>query len=67
MQVLVDYLKVAGITQTELAKRAGLTVEELNRFINGQREPRVTNLRKLARATGISIERLVNSIDAPAA
>jgi transcriptional regulator with XRE-family HTH domain len=62
MKILTEYLKVAGITQTELALRAGLTVEELNRFIQGKREPRVKNLRKISKATGISIEKLIESV-----
>jgi transcriptional regulator with XRE-family HTH domain len=62
MKILIEYLKVAGITQTELALRAGLTVEELNRFIQGKREPRVKNLRKISKATGISIEKLIESV-----
>ena len=62
MQVLTDYLTVAGITQAELARRAEISVEELNRFIQGKREPRVANLRKISKATGISIEKLIESI-----
>ena len=63
MQILKDYLEVAGITQAELASRVEITPEELNRFIHGKREPRVENLRKISRVTGISIEKLVESID----
>lgn len=62
MQVLTDYLKMAGITQSELATRADIDPAVLSQFINGKREPRVANLRKLAEATGISIERLVADI-----
>ena len=61
MKVLEDYLKVAGITQAELAKRAGINPGALNHFMQGRREPRIKNLRKLAEATGISIENLVKN------
>lgn len=62
MKVLQDYLEIAGISQVELAKRAEISVEELNRFVQGKREPRIKNLRKIAKATGISLERLVESL-----
>lgn len=62
MKVLQDYLVVAGISQAELARRAEISVEELNRFVKGQREPRIKNLRKISKATGISLERLVESL-----
>jgi transcriptional regulator with XRE-family HTH domain len=62
MKVLQDYLVVAGISQAELARRAEISVEELNRFVKGQREPRIKNLRKISQATGISLERLVESL-----
>jgi transcriptional regulator with XRE-family HTH domain len=62
MKVLQDYLTVAGISQAELARRAEISVEELNRFVQGKREPRIKNLRKISKATGISLERLVESL-----
>ena len=62
MKVLQDYLQVAGISQAELARRAEISIEELNRFVQGKREPRIKNLRKLSKATGISLERLVESL-----
>ena len=62
MKVLQDYLKVAGISQVELARRSEISIEELNRFVQGKREPRIKNLRKLSKATGISLEKLVESL-----
>lgn len=62
MKVLQDYLQVAGISQAELARRAEISIEELNRFVQGKREPRIKNLRKLSKATGISLARLVESL-----
>ena len=55
-------MTVAGISQAELARRAEISVEELNRFVQGKREPRIKNLRKISKATGISLERLVESL-----
>jgi transcriptional regulator with XRE-family HTH domain len=62
MKALIEYLHISGITQAELARRVGITPVELNRFIQGKREPRVKNLRKIAKATGISIEKLIESV-----
>jgi transcriptional regulator with XRE-family HTH domain len=59
MKCLTDYLRVSGMTQTELAKRASVDPAALNRWMRGNRQPRVKALRKLADATGISIEQLV--------
>ncbi len=61
MQVLKDYLAVAGVTQAELARRAGLDPAVLHHFMSGKREPRIANLRKLSKATGISVEKLVEA------
>ncbi len=63
MKVLRTYLEITGITQAELAKRAGLSHEEVSLYVNGKREPRAAKLRALSRATGISVERLIDSIE----
>jgi transcriptional regulator with XRE-family HTH domain len=62
MKALKDYLRVAGISQAELAKRADINAAALNHFICGRREPRLANLRKISQATGISIEKLVQGL-----
>ncbi len=62
MKALHDYLALTGMTQAELAKRAGMHAAQLNHFMSGRREPRLKNLRKLAEATGISIENLVKGM-----
>jgi transcriptional regulator with XRE-family HTH domain len=59
MKVLKDYLAMTGMTQADLAKRAGLNPAAINHFMQGRREPRIANLRKISEATGISIEKLV--------
>jgi transcriptional regulator with XRE-family HTH domain len=59
MKCLTDYCKVAGITQAELARRAKVDVAALNRWMQGNREPRIGALRRLSEATGISIEQMV--------
>jgi transcriptional regulator with XRE-family HTH domain len=62
MKVLQDYLSIAGVSQAELARRTEISIEEINRFVQGKREPRIKNLRKISKATGISLEKLVESL-----
>ena len=62
MKALKEYLAVTGMSQEQLAKRAKMQPSALNHFINGRREPRISNLRKLSEATGISIEKLVEGL-----
>lgn len=62
MKALQDYLQLTGMTQADLAKRARISPANLNHFLQGRREPRIKNLRKLSEATGISIENLVKGL-----
>lgn len=62
MQAIIDYLEVTGITQSALAKKAGMSATELSLYISGRREPRLSNLRKLSEATGMSVDRLINGV-----
>ena len=58
MQALIEYQRIAGLSQTELAKRLGVTPAHLNHWIRGRRAPTVANLKRISEATGISLERL---------
>lgn len=62
MKALIEYMKVAGITQAELGKRCGFTAGQLNHWICKRREPTVTNLKRIAKATGISLEKLAEDL-----
>lgn len=62
MQAIIDYLKLSGMTQAELAKRAGMQPTQLNHFLMGRREPRIKSLRKLSEATGINIQKIVEGM-----
>lgn len=62
MKALEDYLQLTGMTQAELGKRAGMEASAINHIMKGRREPRISNLRKLSKATGISIENLVRDL-----
>ena len=51
--------KARGITQTALAEAVGLCNTQLSSFERGVREPSLGNLRKIARALGVSADYLL--------
>jgi transcriptional regulator with XRE-family HTH domain len=51
--------KIMGITQKALAKMAGLELTQICHYEAENREPSVSNLRKLAVAMGISADYLL--------
>ncbi len=51
--------KERGITQEQLAKISGLSRSSIINFETGRRDPRVKDLRKIARALNVSIEQLL--------
>jgi transcriptional regulator with XRE-family HTH domain len=61
MKVLTDYLAMTGTRPSDLAKRIGVTPSYISHLLAGKRTPSVDIIRKLASATGITIENLVNS------
>lgn len=52
-EILADH-KAAGLTQQELAKRAGIRQETLSRIESGRHTPTLRTLRKIDRALGKS-------------
>ena len=50
-----DWRKAKGLTQTELARRAGIAQESVARYETGGITPRRANARKLADGLGISV------------
>jgi transcriptional regulator with XRE-family HTH domain len=64
-KLILDYLRVAGISQAELARRAGISIEEMSRYMNGHREPRLATIRKISEASGIALHKLIDAIDPP--
>ena len=49
-----------GLSQTELAEAVGISAKSLSRYESGEREPRASDLVKIADALGCSVELLVN-------
>ncbi len=62
MQALLDYMKLSGLTQVELAKRIGVNQGHLNHWIKGRRAPTVANLKRISDKTGISLEKLAKEL-----
>lgn len=51
----------AAITQRELAKRAGISADSVNKIETGHHSPRPTTLRKLATALGVEVGELMEA------
>jgi transcriptional regulator with XRE-family HTH domain len=49
----------AGLTQAQLAERAGLHLSAVTRFEHGLREPGLTSAAKLATALGVGVDDLL--------
>ena len=62
MQALTDYMRVAGISQTQLARRLGIHQGQLNHWLKKRRSPSAENLKLIAEKTGISLEKLVQDL-----
>lgn len=54
--LISDVLKGSGLSQAELARRAGLQRSVLNAYLKGHREPGADNLLRIAAAGGAKLE-----------
>lgn len=54
--LIADVLERSGLTQAELARRAGLPRSVLNAYLRGHREPGAHALLRIASAGGVSVE-----------
>ena len=52
--------KKAGLTQEELADRSGFSIATIRRWEWGERIPRVDDIKKIARALGVSVDDLLH-------
>ena len=56
----INYMiQAIGITQKELASRAGITEAAISRYISGERVPRALALAGIAKALGTTMEELM--------
>jgi len=51
-----------GLSQTQLAQRAGLHSSEIGRLEHGRRDPRLQTIVTLAAALGVPVARLVDGL-----
>lgn len=54
-----------GLSQTDLAAKAGMEPSAISHFENGRRGPSFANLRRLADALAVTIDYLVGRADEP--
>jgi transcriptional regulator with XRE-family HTH domain len=64
--LILDIESRSGLTQAELARRAGLDRSVLNAYAHGRRQPSVAALGRIARAGGLQLELAPAAIDADA-
>ena len=53
--LLVDARRRAGLTQEEVARRAGVARPSVSQYENGKKDPSVTNLNRLIQACGMEL------------
>lgn len=51
--------KASGLTQEQLAKKCGLATITIRQYESGKREPRLAQMKALAAATGVTIQKLL--------
>lgn len=63
-EVVLLYLKELGITQTELAKRAGYNKQTINALIKERdRSPTLNTAVDIANALGVSLQEMVDRME----
>lgn len=61
MKVLGAYLDKQGLTQTEFARRIGVSQSVVSDIINGEHSPSLDTLVRISKETGLSLDELVSS------
>ena len=58
-ETLAGLRKDAGLTQTELARRADVPIDNLRRWEQDRHLPRVDDAYRLAKALGVGVDKLI--------
>lgn len=66
MSLIREHRDAMRMTQEQLAKKIGLSTMTIARYEAGSREPRATELKKMAEIFGCTIDDLVNPTPPPA-
>lgn len=66
METLKVFRTQAGLTQAQLAEKVGLSLNTILNFEKGRREPRSSDLQKIAAALGCGVSELLNPLPSPA-
>jgi transcriptional regulator with XRE-family HTH domain len=59
MKALQRYMDENGLSQTQLAAKLGVCQPTVSYWISGGKNPSMTRLRDIARATGLSVDSLL--------
>jgi len=62
-QSLREKRKARGLSQSELAAKAGSNKQTISRYERGERDPTVATVNKLAAALQITVTELLNGIE----
>jgi len=56
IQAIIDARKTAGLTQKELSERAGIALGDISRLENGNANPSLNTLKRLAKGMGMALK-----------
>ena len=56
IQALIDARKTAGLTQKQLAKKTGITQSDISKLENGDGNPSIKTLQRLAAGMGMTVK-----------
>lgn len=60
---IYDYIQQSGLTQREIAKRAGISKSTLSAYVTGRNYPQPAQMAALARVFGVSVGALTSSVE----
>jgi len=62
MKVIAKWMKDQGLTQSEFARLLGVDRHQVNRWLRGKKRPNLDTLRRLQKATGLSLDDLTKGL-----